>query len=228
VPRKQGYNDLSKLKVVIKKPICQVVANVEGRGHGIYQQVNVPLKSMTVPEFHNLASTPQYATPEFDTYDDLERMYWDRMTTHAGIYGADVCGSITDPTCEHWNINKLNTILDFVGKDYDISIDGVNSAYLYFGMWKTTFGWHTEDMDLYSINYLHFGEPKIWYSIPPAFGRKFEKLCAALFPKSYGTCKAFLRHKMTIINPKWLDDYSIPYDKIVQEAGHIMITFPYG
>ena len=61
------------------------------------------------------------------------------------------------------NINKLGSILDFVEKDYGISIEGVNTAYLYFGMWKSSFAWHTEDMDLYSINYLHFGEPKSWY-----------------------------------------------------------------
>lgn len=63
---------------------------------------------------------------------------------------------------EEWNIAHLNTILDVVGEDCGISIEGVNTPYLYFGMWKTTFAWHTEDMDLYSINYLHFGEPKSW------------------------------------------------------------------
>lgn len=63
---------------------------------------------------------------------------------------------------EEWNIAHLNTILDVVGEECGISIEGVNTPYLYFGMWKTTFAWHTEDMDLYSINYLHFGEPKSW------------------------------------------------------------------
>ncbi|CAG9809290.1 unnamed protein product [Chironomus riparius] len=228
VPRKQGYSDLTKLKVTIKKPLCQVVAKVKDKGDGVYQQVNVPMKSMTVTDFKNLANSPKYCTPPHRNYAELEQIYWNRMTSHFGIYGADVCGSITDPDYEYWNINKLDTILDYVGKDYDISIDGVNTAYLYFGMWKTTFGWHTEDMDLYSINFLHFGMSKSWYTIPPCYGRKFEKLTVALFGKSHEICPAFLRHKMTAIHPKWLDDYDIPYDRITQEAGEIMITFPYG
>lgn len=53
------------------------------------------------------------------------------------------------PMFQEWNINHLGSILDYVNEDYGISIDGVNTAYLYFGMWKTTFAWHTEDMDLY-------------------------------------------------------------------------------
>lgn len=63
---------------------------------------------------------------------------------------------------EQWNICRLGTILDTVERDSGITIEGVNTPYLYFGMWKTTFAWHTEDMDLYSINYLHFGASKSW------------------------------------------------------------------
>ena len=33
---------------------------------------------------------------------------------------------------------------------------------------------------------------------------------------------------MTLINPAMLKKFSIPYDKVTQEMGHIMITFPFG
>lgn len=95
-------------------------------------------------------------------------------------------------------------------------------------MWKTSFAWHTEDMDLYSINYLHFGAPKTWYAIPTAYGRKLEKLTDRLFADNFELCSAHLRHKMTIISPQVLRANQIPYNKITQEPGEIMITFPFG
>ena len=84
-------------------------------------------------------------------------MYFLTSTNVDLFLGADVSGTMTDEDVKTCNINRLGTILDFVEKDYHKAISGVNTAYLYFGMWKTTFAWHTEDMDLYSINYLHFG-----------------------------------------------------------------------
>ncbi|XP_029163970.1 lysine-specific demethylase 4C-like [Nylanderia fulva] len=223
IPRKKGYN-LEELDLSIPAPICQVVTGKQG----LYQQINIQKKSMTVQEYSKMANSERYATPRHFDYEDLERKYWKNITYVAPIYGADVSGSLTDPDVKEWNINHLGTILDYVNKDYGISIDGVNTAYLYFGMWKTTFAWHTEDMDLYSINYLHFGAPKTWYAIPPEHGRRLERLANGFFPSSYQSCQAFLRHKMSLISPQILRQYSIPCNKITQEAGEIMITFPYG
>ena len=111
-------------------------------------------------------------------------------------------------------MKHLGTILDYVEKDYGFDIPGVNTPYLYFGMWKTTFPWHTEDRDLYSINYLHFGAPKTWYAIAPEHGRRFEQLASGFFPKESKKCRAFLRHKMSLISPEVMKKYSIPFNKV--------------
>ena len=94
--------------------------------------------------------------------EELEWKYWKNVTFNQPLYCADIPWTLTDPSVREWNINSLNTILDTVPREYGVHIPGVNTAYLYFGMWKTSFAWHTEDMDLYSINYLHFGAPKQW------------------------------------------------------------------
>lgn len=46
-------------------------------------------------------------------------------------------GSLTDDDVKCFNINRLGSILDYVEKDYHKAISGVNTSYLYFGMWKT-------------------------------------------------------------------------------------------
>ncbi|XP_032859633.1 lysine-specific demethylase 4C isoform X2 [Tyto alba] len=220
-PRKH-YNDIEDL--VIPAPIEQRVIGQLG----LFTQYSIQKKPMAVKEFKQLANSDRYRTPSYVDYEDLERKYWKNLTFVAPIYGADINGSIYDEGIEEWNIGHLNTILDVVEEECGISIEGVNTPYLYFGMWKTTFPWHTEDMDLYSINYLHFGEPKSWYAVPPEHGKRLERLSQEFFPSISHGCSAFLRHKMTLISPSVLKNYGIPFDKITQEAGEFMITFPYG
>lgn len=219
---RQCYDDIDNL--LIPAPIQQMVTGQSG----LFTQYNIQKKAMTVKEFRQLANSSKYCTPRYLDYEDLERKYWKNLTFVAPIYGADINGSIYDEGVDEWNIAHLNTVLDVVEEECGISIEGVNTPYLYFGMWKTTFAWHTEDMDLYSINYLHFGEPKSWYAIPPEHGKRLERLAQGFFPSSSQGCDAFLRHKMTLISPSVLKKYGIPFDKITQEAGEFMITFPYG
>ncbi|XP_034748453.1 lysine-specific demethylase 4C isoform X10 [Etheostoma cragini] len=219
---RRTYDDIDDL--MIDAPIQQMMAGQSG----LFTQYNIQKKPLSVQEFRRLANSDMYCTPRYLNYEDLERKYWKNLTFVSPIYGADVSGSLYDEDVDEWNIGHLNSILDVIEEDCGVSIQGVNTPYLYFGMWKTTFSWHTEDMDLYSINYLHFGEPKSWYAIPPEHGKRLERLATGFFPNSFKGCEAFLRHKMTLISPSILKKYGIPFDKITQEAGEFMITFPYG
>ena len=55
---------------------------------------------------------------------------------------------------------------------------------------------HTEDMDLHSVNYLHYGAPKVWYCIPPSDRQKMDAFVAKKLYAQHGRCREFMRHKV--------------------------------
>jgi hypothetical protein len=71
---------------------------------------------------------------------ELEKIYWKTVTFNNPMYGADLPGSLFDDHTDVWNVAKLDNLLCRIGK----VIPGVNSAYLYLGMLKSTFSWHVE------------------------------------------------------------------------------------
>ncbi|KAI8376564.1 JmjC domain, hydroxylase-domain-containing protein [Radiomyces spectabilis] len=155
---------------------------------------------------------------------EVERIYWRNLTYSQPMYGADMAGTLFDKSVSSWNVSSLDNILNHL----DVAIPGVNEPYLYFGMWKATFPWHVEDMDLYSINYLHFGAPKQWYAIPSRHSKKFEGVMQSTFYQQYKACSEFLRHKTHIASPKFLANHAISVQRCVQYQGEFIITFPFG
>lgn len=110
--------------------------------------------------------------------EELETNYWKSLMYNNPMYGADMPGSLFDEDrTSSWNVAKLPNLLDVIGQ----KVPGVNTAYLYLGMWKATFAWHLEDVDLYSINYIHFGAPKQWYSISQEDAPRFEQAMKSKF-----------------------------------------------
>ncbi|XP_075388929.1 lysine-specific demethylase 4D-like [Tenrec ecaudatus] len=219
---RENYDDVDD--ILIASPVQQVTTGQTG----VFLQYHKKKKSMTVEEYRHLANTDRYRTPTHRDVDDLERTYWKSRMYNSPIYGAGVCGSLFGENTEHWNLRHLGTIQDLLEQECGVVIKGVNTPYLYFGLWQTTFTWHTEDMDLYSINYLHFGEPKTWYAVPPEHGARLERLARELFPGSSSGCANFLRHKVALISPRVLRENGIPVGRITQGAGEFMVTFPYG
>ena len=57
---------------------------------------------------------------------------------------------------------------------HEKGISGITHPWVYSGMLFSTFCWHVEDILLYSLNYLHWGAPKIWYGVPPQDKTKFD------------------------------------------------------
>ncbi|EMC96328.1 hypothetical protein BAUCODRAFT_33663 [Baudoinia panamericana UAMH 10762] len=198
-------------------------------------------KSVTSRRLNNTAESVDYVDEEaFKNFDyhlddvdeytpercaELETHYWKSLAFNQPMYAADMPGSLFDDTVASWNVAKLENLLDVLGT----KVPGVNTAYLYMGMWKATFAWHLEDVDLYSINYIHFGAPKQWYSISQEDARKFEAAMRQIWPMDSKTCDQFLRHKTYLISPDvLLKQYGVKVNKLVHYEGEFVITYPYG
>lgn len=61
-------------------------------------------------------------------------------------------------------------------------LSGIVAPWIYFGMLFSSFCWHNEDNYLYSINYMHWGEGKVWYSVPGYAAEQLEEAMRASMP----------------------------------------------
>lgn len=158
----------------------------------------------------------------------IESEYWRGLNFgKAPMYGADLKGTLFTPATRHWNVGCLDNILTRLRLRR--KLPGVTTPYLYFGMWRATFAWHVEDMDLYSINYIHFGAPKQWYAIRQSDRQRFELAMAGAFPGDSARCRHFMRHKSYLASPAFLAATAgIKPLRLVQKAQEFVITYPYG
>jgi jumonji domain-containing protein 2 len=158
--RNLSYDNLNNL--IIPTPIKQYVSGTKGA----YQLMLVESPKCTVEKFQQLAD--QAKMPKSSKYqenDSIDRVFWKNLKFNPPTYGADMAGTLFNERVRSWNVGHLPSILNVLGAHQNLP--GITTPYLYFGMWKAMFAWHVEDMNLFSINYLHFGEPKSWYAVAP-------------------------------------------------------------
>lgn len=86
------------------------------------------------------------------------------------------------------------------------------------------FGWHKEDLDLYSINYLHSGHPKYWYGVDLDCNKHFENFLHSKFPEQAKECSEFIRHKTTMVYPGLLVENGVRMTKSIHKEGEFMIS----
>ncbi|WFD00047.1 hypothetical protein MYAM1_002793 [Malassezia yamatoensis] len=156
----------------------------------------------------------------------IEAEYWRSLNFgKPPMYGADLQGTLFDERTKLWNVGTLDSLLS---RRLQHALPGVTTPYLYFGMWRASFAWHVEDMDLNSINYIHFGAPKQWYSIRQADRKRFESIMASSFSADSAKCPHFMRHKSFLASPKFLSSQGIRPLRLVQHAREFVLTFPHG
>ncbi|XP_039134068.1 uncharacterized protein LOC120271455 isoform X1 [Dioscorea cayenensis subsp. rotundata] len=181
----------------------------------------------------------------------VEKRFWDIVEGRAGevevMYGSDldtsVYGSgfprIGDPiptTVDHeawrkycsspWNLNNFPKLQGSILRAVRDNIAGVMVPWLYVGMLFSAFCWHVEDHCFYSINYLHWGEPKCWYGVPGSEANAFEEVMRNNLPDLFDAQPDLLFQLITMLNPSVLQENGVSVYGVLQEPGNFVITFP--
>uniref|UniRef100_A0A3B4Z210 [histone H3]-trimethyl-L-lysine(4) demethylase n=1 Tax=Stegastes partitus TaxID=144197 RepID=A0A3B4Z210_9TELE len=125
-----------------------------------------------------------------------------------------------------WNLNNMPVLDASVLTHITADICGMKLPWLYVGMCFSSFCWHIEDHWSYSINYLHWGEPKTWYGAPGYAAEHLESVMKKLAPELFESQPDLLHQLVTIMNPNTLMNNGVPIYRTNQCAGEFVITFP--
>uniref|UniRef100_H2Y6C4 [histone H3]-trimethyl-L-lysine(4) demethylase n=1 Tax=Ciona savignyi TaxID=51511 RepID=H2Y6C4_CIOSA len=125
-----------------------------------------------------------------------------------------------------WNLNNLPVQEQSLLRSISGDISGMKIPWVYVGMCFSAFCWHIEDHWTYSINYMHWGEPKTWYGIPREDAMKFEQVMHDSAPELFRHHPDLLHHLVTTMNPATLMNKGVRVVRTNQCAGEFMITFP--
>ncbi|PKA59391.1 putative lysine-specific demethylase JMJ14 [Apostasia shenzhenica] len=167
---------------------------------------------------------------------ELEVMYGSDLDTHVYGSGFPCAADPVPPMFEvdvwkeyvssPWNLNNLPKLQGSMLRVVHDNIAGVMVPWLYVGMLFSSFCWHVEDHCFYSINYLHWGEPKCWYGVPGREASAFEQVMRNTLPDLFDAQPDLLFQLVTMLNPLVLQESGVPVYNVVQEAGTFVITFP--
>ncbi|KAK9083466.1 hypothetical protein Scep_029937 [Stephania cephalantha] len=125
-----------------------------------------------------------------------------------------------------WNLNNFprlpGSVLAFESSD----ISGVVVPWLYVGMCFSSFCWHVEDHHLYSLNYMHWGAPKVWYGVPGKDAVKLEAAMKKHLPDLFEEQPDLLHKLVTQLSPSVLISEGVPVYRCVQNPREFVLTFP--
>ncbi|KAL1124667.1 hypothetical protein AAG570_001291 [Ranatra chinensis] len=126
----------------------------------------------------------------------------------------------------NWNLNNFPVLKASALRHISADISGMKIPWVYVGMCFATFCWHNEDHWSYSINYLHWGEPKTWYGIPGMLAEDFEKAMKSAAPELFESQPDLLHQLVTTMNPNVAMAAGVPVCRTDQKAGEFVVTFP--
>lgn len=175
-------------------------------------------------DLDNLSFGSGFPMPSGKRWDEMQRRF--RGTRDMVLTRRE--DPIDDVYRNHpWNVNNLSraskSLLRYVD---DELISGVMVPWMYVGSCFSAFNWHIEDHALYSVNYIHFGSPKVWYSVPGDFSEQFEQAMQDALPDLFKASPSLLHELVTQIHPRELVKRGVPVYRVVHEPRSFIVTMP--
>ncbi|OLY84697.1 Lysine-specific demethylase lid [Smittium mucronatum] len=204
-----------------------------------FKKRNDSLKSRIFSSYFNNVNSQSNKVPS----EVVERTFWKLVSSFNNDleveYGADIPTSVYGsgfPTIEKqplnkyssdsWNLTNIPFSRHSLFNYLKENINGMTDPWLYVGMCLSAFCWHNEDNYSYSINYMHWGDTKTWYSVPASQCSDFERVMKNSMPELFDNDPGLLFNLVTMLSPKILVDNNIPVFTIDQNPGEFIITFP--
>lgn len=125
-----------------------------------------------------------------------------------------------------WNLNQLPRESGSLLRNMTFDVNGVSRPWLYVGMAFSSFCWHNEDNYLYSINYMHAGNTKVWYGVPGIAASQFEHVFAEKVPELFNSDRNLLYRLTTMINPSTFVAAGVRVTRALHTPGTFIVTFP--
>ncbi|EME27939.1 Lysine-specific demethylase 5B [Galdieria sulphuraria] len=126
-----------------------------------------------------------------------------------------------------WNLNVLPELGSSLLSCLNVKIPGITIPWLYIGMLFSSFCWHNEDSYMYSLNYMHEGEGKIWYGCSGGTNAAlFEASLSLCIPELFDTNPDLLYNMVTTVNPLRLFEKGTTVCRTIQYAGEFIVTMP--
>ena len=79
---------------------------------------------------------------------------------------------------------------------------------------------------LVSINYSHWGSPKLWYGVPESHREKFDKVAKSKIAMLVKKDPNILLDIITMISPAYLASQGVKIYKTLQKPGEFILTLP--
>ncbi|CAN0281495.1 unnamed protein product [Lampetra fluviatilis] len=195
-------------------------------------------KSVTLTAFYRMArnTVAMCFSTEEPAACEVEQRFWQlveerdaHVAVHCGKVDTKTSGSgfpvsKSDSFSRHgWNLTVLPSnpasVLRHLG-----TVSGVTVPWLNIGMIYSTSSWAQDPHLLPSIDFLHTGADKIWYSIPAGQQEALERAVLSLSPANGKPALELLQQN--IVSPEALRRAGVRVHRAVQRSGEFLVVFP--